>query len=230
MIPAVVLAGGLGTRLASVSAGLPKPMIEVAGRPFVEYVLDTLIDAGVTRIVLAVSYRWEILQCHFGDNYRGSSIEYSVEDQPLGTGGAIRKCLMEQEIAQALIVNGDTLFLIDLPGLVSRHAQSNAAVTMALRRVEDTSRYGVVACDASGSVTAFHSRGDGRSGLINGGTYVVDGPTLVAFDLPARFSFERDYLERYISQLRPLGVEARAYFIDIGIPEDLARAQYELAK
>jgi D-glycero-alpha-D-manno-heptose 1-phosphate guanylyltransferase len=227
MIPAVVLAGGLGTRLAAVSDGLPKPMIDVAGRPFVEYILDTLVDSGVTRIVLAVSYRWKVLHGHFGDSYRSASLEYSVEERPLGTGGAIRQCLVNHDLAQALILNGDTLFRIDLPGLVSRHRQSSTTVTMALRRVADASRYGLVTCDNFGIVTAFRSDGEGKPGLINGGTYVVDRLPLDNIELPASFSFERDFLERYVSCIRPLGVESDGYFIDIGIPEDLARARID---
>jgi D-glycero-alpha-D-manno-heptose 1-phosphate guanylyltransferase len=229
MIPAVVLAGGLGTRLAAVSEGLPKPMLEVAGRPFLEYVLDTLIDAGVSQIVLAVSYRWNILRRHFGDSYRGASVEYSVEEQPLGTGGAIRQCLNDHQLAQALILNGDTLFRIDLADLVARHKQSAAKVTMALRRVDNASRYGLVTCDNSGIVTAFRSDGDGKPGLINGGTYVVNTLHLDGVELPPGFSFERDFLERYVSRIRPLGVESSGYFVDIGIPEDLARARIDFA-
>jgi D-glycero-alpha-D-manno-heptose 1-phosphate guanylyltransferase len=230
MIPAVVLAGGLGTRLAAISNGLPKPMVQVANRPFIEYVLDTLVDAGTTRIILAVSYRWEVLRNYLGARYRCATLEYSVEEKPLGTGGAISKCVNDQGLEQVLILNGDTLFRIDIDDLVQRHRRSNSGITMALRRVENSSRYGVVSCDPSGVVTAFHAGGDTEPGLINGGIYVLNRSALDSVALPEKYSFERDFLERHVTRLRPLGVEADAYFIDIGIPEDLARARNDFAR
>jgi D-glycero-alpha-D-manno-heptose 1-phosphate guanylyltransferase len=230
MIPAIVLAGGFGTRLAAVSGGVPKPMVEVAGRPFIEHVLDQLLEAGIERVILAVSYRWELLRDRIGESYRGASISYCVEGEPLGTGGAILKCFQEYGLERALILNGDTLFRVDLTELVASHTKEGASITMALRRLEDTARYGVVTCDASGSIDAFHEKSGNRPGLINGGIYVIERRVFDGVTLPVKFSFERDFLQQRVAELRPLAVTSDdAYFIDIGIPEDLRRARNELA-
>ena len=229
MIPAIVLAGGLGTRLAAVSGGAPKPMVAVAGRPFIDHVLDMLVEAGIQQIILAVSYRWEALRDHLGDSYRGASLAYSVETEPLGTGGAILKCFRDHGLERALILNGDTLFRVDLGALLETHRRERAPVTMALRKLDDTSRYGFVTCDSTGRVDAFHEKVAGRSGLINGGIYVVEREALDRAALPERFSFERDFLQKYVAELRPAALESNSYFVDIGIPEDLERARHELA-
>jgi D-glycero-alpha-D-manno-heptose 1-phosphate guanylyltransferase len=231
MIPAIVLAGGLGTRLAAVSGGVPKPMVPVAGRPFIEHVLDLLVGAGVDQLLLAVSYRWELLREHFGTSYRGVPLAYSVETQPLGTGGAILQCLRDHDLERCLILNGDTLFRIDPRELVERHLSSRSSITMALRRLEDTSRYGVVHCDPGGYVDSFEEKtGRIEPGLINGGIYVVEREAFARTSMPAKFSFERDFLAAHVHTLRPLGVESHAYFIDIGIPADLQRARHDLAR
>lgn len=230
MIPAIVLAGGLGTRLATVSGGAPKPMIPVAGRPFIDHVLDGLVEIEVDRLFMAVSYRWESFREHLGDSYRGIPLTFSVESEPLGTGGAILKCLREYGLERCLILNGDTLFRIDLQELVRKHAACRAPITMALRWLEDTSRYGIVRCDAAGYIESFQEKtGRIEPGLINGGIYVLERRALEKLPMPARFSFERDFLTEHVLTLRPMGVESRSYFIDIGIPEDLQRARRELA-
>jgi D-glycero-alpha-D-manno-heptose 1-phosphate guanylyltransferase len=229
MISAIVLAGGFGTRLAAVSGGVPKPMVEVAGRPFIEHVLDLLLEAGVDRVFLAVSYRWEILRDRLGESYRGASLVYSVESEPLGTGGAILKCFQGYHLERALILNGDTLFRVNLAELLAAHMRERALITMALRRLQNTARYGVVTCDATGRIEAFHEKSGARPGLINGGIYVIERAALDRVPVPAKFSFERDFLQQQVAVLRPLAVTSDAYFIDIGIPEDLQRARHELA-
>jgi D-glycero-alpha-D-manno-heptose 1-phosphate guanylyltransferase len=229
VIPAVVLAGGLGTRIRAVADGLPKPMLSVCGRPFIEYILDLLIHAGVPSIHLAVSYRRQAIQSHFGTSYRGTRLLYSIEDQPLGTGGAILKCYREHQLRTALVLNGDTLFQVDLDGMVTAHRRANSRITIALRQVSDTSRYGAVTCDSDHRISTFQEKGSAHSGLINGGVYLVDRSAIEDTVLPARFSFERDFIQNNVEALRPLGFISDGYFIDIGIPEDLARARMEIA-
>lgn len=229
MIPAVVLAGGLGTRIRAASDGLPKPMIPVAGRPFVEYVLDMLVHAEVPSIHLAVSYRREAIRAHFGKAYRGIPLLYSVESDPLGTGGAILQCFREHRLRTALVLNGDTLFRVDLDGMVAAHRATDSRITLALRQVADTSRYGAVTCGPDHRIVAFQEKGSAGPGLINGGIYVVDYAAMEGAALPANFSFERDFLQKNVATLRPLGLISDGYFIDIGIPEDLARARSEIA-
>jgi D-glycero-alpha-D-manno-heptose 1-phosphate guanylyltransferase len=229
VIPVVLLAGGLGTRLEAVSGGLPKPLVPVGDRPFIEYVLDAVSTAGLTELVMAVSFRWEALRNHFGETYRGMSIRYSVEAEPLGTGGAIWQGFRQCNLERALVLNADTLFRIDLTALIALHSSAGAAVTMALRRVPDTARYGAVECDETGRVTAFHEKGRSGPGLVNGGIYVVERSELAKTPWPAKFSFEQDFLQARLKDVRPVGYESDAYFIDIGVPEDLARARAELA-
>jgi len=229
VIPAIVLVGGLGTRLARISGGLPKAMVPVAGRPFLEFVLDALVEAGCTRIVLAVSFLREAIIEHFGGAYRGVSLEYSIEEVPMGTGGAIRDALRLTRDDNALVLNGDTLFRVNIGELAARHLRSAADITVALRRVADTARYGAVELDGQGCIRAFHEKGRSGSGLVNGGVYVVSSKVVrrcVASIGPS--SFERDVLGHGDGELRILGVPSDGYFIDIGVPDDLIRARSEL--
>jgi D-glycero-alpha-D-manno-heptose 1-phosphate guanylyltransferase len=229
LIPAIVLVGGLGTRLAGFSGGLPKPMVPVAGRPFVEFVLDALVEAGCTRIVLAMSYLREAIIEHFAGAYRGVPLEYSIEESPMGTGGAIRDALRLTREEAALVLNGDTLFRVDIAELVARHSRFSADITIALRRVADTARYGAVELDEEGCIRAFHEKGRSGSGLVNGGVYVVNAEVVRdRVTTEGSSSFERDVLGRGVRELHLLGVPSDGYFIDIGVPEDLIRARSEL--
>jgi D-glycero-alpha-D-manno-heptose 1-phosphate guanylyltransferase len=228
MIPSIVLVGGLGTRLRTVSGDTPKPLVTIGNRPFLEYVLDTLVDAHVSSICLATSYRWRLFQEHFGENYRGVPILYSVEDEPLGTGGAVRKCFQENHFSTALVLNGDTLFKIALDALVNAHFSNESIVTLALRKVPDTSRYGSVTCGSDHRIVTFEEKGTPGPGLINGGIYVIDHSAFLCAGFPAKFSLEVDFLQRSAHSLHPLGVACDDYFIDIGIPEDFRRAEADL--
>jgi len=118
---AVLLAGGRGTRLESVSGGLPKPLMQVGGRPFIEHVLDNLVKAGCDHIVIAASYKWELLRDHLGSSYKGCALGWSIETQPLGTGGAIRQAFKLFDLAAAFVQNADTLFRVNLDALEKQH-------------------------------------------------------------------------------------------------------------
>lgn len=231
MIPAVILAGGLGTRIRAVSGDLPKPMIPVGGRPFIEYILDALVNAQVPSIYLAVCYRSDVIRSHLGNTYRGTPLYYSMEAQPLGTGGALASCFRQHDLANALVLNGDTLFCINFDALVAAHVDAASRITLALCRVTDPSRYGTVICDSNNRIVAFNEKHLGHAeGIINGGIYVVERSVLEPLAYDNHFSFERDLLQRRVAELRPLGVISDDYFIDIGIPEDLARARKDFAK
>lgn len=231
MIPAIVLVGGLGTRLNSVSGGTPKPLISVGNRPFLEYVLDTLVDAESPSICLATSYRSQLFRSHFGTVYRGTPLTYSVETEPLGTGGAIHQCLVENDYSRALVLNGDTLFKIALRELVRAHVTADSTVTLALRSIDDVSRYGAVTRRPDNRISSFNEKGQGGPGLINGGTYVIDRSVFSKVTLPQNaFSFETDFLQKHVDTLRPLGVTFEGYFIDIGVPQDLEQARRDLGR
>src|SRR5262245_17720256 len=141
MATAIILAGGLGTRLREAVPDLPKPMAPVAGRPFLEHQLDLWIAQGVRRFVLAVGYRHEAIVQHFGASYRGATLEYSVETQPLGTGGALRQAAAMVGDERALLLNGDTWFDVPLPALAARAMPLDADWCFALFRHDDPARY-----------------------------------------------------------------------------------------
>lgn len=224
---AVILAGGFGTRLAHVLGNVPKPMAPVAGKPFLTYLLDQLQDAGVKRVILATGYMHEVVCGYFGNQYRDIEILYSQETQPLFTGGAIMQATHYVEGEDFLVLNGDTLFTIDFEQLSNHHVLSKS-ITIALRKVDDTSRYGAVEVCGS-KIISFHEKSDSHgAGVINGGIYAVNKQWLmsVCHDMPQKFSFEKEILQKHIGFE---GVVFNDYFIDIGIPEDYHRAQNEFS-
>jgi len=225
---AIVLAGGLGTRLARVTRDIPKPMAPVGSRPFLEYLLDDLVEQGVEQTVLAVSYRWEVIREHFGSVYRGMDLGYSVEENPLGTGGAIRLALESLTDDEFIVLNGDTRFRVDLVEMEKRHRNGGAPLTIALKRVTDTGRFGRVEVSADGAVISFQGKSTGSPGWINGGVYILNSSLFRDFPMPAKFSFEQDLIEPNIDRIQPRAFQSDAYFIDMGIPEDYQRAQREI--
>jgi len=228
VVKAVVLAGGLGTRLASVIGEVPKPMAPVGSRPFLEYLLDYLSEQRIESVVLAVSYRWEAIRDHFGGDYRGMELHYSVEDLPLGTGGAIRQALGLVADLDVVVLNGDTLFSVDLNRLAGAHQEHGALLTIALKRMADSGRFGRVEVVEGGEIFRFQEKGPETAGWINGGTYMVNRGLFDRFPMADRFSFELDLIEPNISQIRPRAFFSQGDFIDMGIPEEYARAQREI--
>ena len=227
---AVVLAGGLGTRLRERVPDLPKPMAPVAGRPFLAYVLDALTRGGFDDIVLAVGYRWEAIRDHFGRDHHGAALTYAVENEPLGTGGAVAHAFAAAALGRtesALVLNGDTYLGIDFAALRAWHAAVPDATGIVLRRVADTARYGSVRVD-EGFVSGFAEKGESGPCLINAGVYILPADVFARFALAGRFSLETDLLQRYCAALRARAWITDAYFIDIGVPDDYARAQTEL--
>jgi len=226
---AVLLAGGRGTRLESVSGGLPKPLMLVGGRPFIEHVLDNLVKAGCDHIVIAASYKWELLRDHLGSSYKGCALGWSIETQPLGTGGAIRQAFKLFDLAAAFVQNADTLFRVNLDALEKQHLASRATVTVGLREVPDVARFGEVVIDEGGRIVLFSEKGRHGRGLINGGVYLIDGHVWLDSQSLKAFSFERDFLQKRIETEALYGYQADGYFIDIGVPDDLERARRDLS-
>lgn len=220
---AILLAGGLGTRLRSVVPDLPKPMAPVAGRPFLDLILDELDRAGFTAAILAVGYRHEAIRAHYGERYKHLALRYSVEPEPLGTGGAIRLAWPADAAAPLFVLNGDTFLALDYRAMLAAHVRAGAALTMAVCEVADVARYGALEL-ADGRVHGFREKGPGGPGWINGGVYLM-APALRARMPAGAFSFEQDLLVPQVRALRPLAFPAAGLFIDIGIPEDYARAQ-----
>lgn len=224
---AIVLAGGFGTRLRDTVPDLPKPMAAVAGRPFLEYVLDRLAAGGMTEITLSVGYLAESIMTHFQQSYANVPIRYAIETEPLGTGGAILHALGEPLDETFLIVNGDTLVNIDYAELIRWHSQKPSQAAMVLKRVAEVSRYGSVV-ESGGTVTGFLEKGKQGAGLINAGVYLLSRRHFAEYGLPGRFSLESDLLQAHYAELSLSAFVTDEYFIDIGIPEDYAKAQHEL--
>lgn len=224
---AIILAGGLGTRLASRLNRIPKSMAPIGDRPFLEILLDRLIIAGCSGIVLSVGHLRDAIVERFGNRYKGVPIEYAIEESPLGTGGAIRLALNLTHDQAIIVLNGDTYIDVDFSEMMKFHNSIAGCLTMAVARVDDTARYGGVLIDDQ-RIAGFLEKERNGPGWINGGLYVIDRNFPWKQNLGARFSFEADVLVPYISEIRPGAFVCEGYFRDIGIPEDLDRAQAEL--
>ena len=227
---ALILAGGFGSRLQSVVSDVPKPMASVAGRPFLEHLLDHCLQFGYQEITLSVGYKAELIIQHFGESYKGIKLSYAVEKEALGTGGAIRFALETAKTESVwTILNGDTLFSCDLHELHNFYSQKNADMAIGLKRMQHFDRYGLVSCDDDKRVTAFLEKQYSEEGLINAGVYMFSAGLLKQhFENHSKFSFEKDFMEKYLKTLKVYGIELNGYFIDIGIPEDYQKANEDL--
>ena len=227
---AIILAGGFGTRLQEVVSDVPKSMALINQRPFLEYLFDDLITQGVEKVVLAVGYKHEIISGHFGERYKSLPIQYTVETEPLGTGGGIRLALWKISGLRALVMNGDSLFRLDYRAMMEFHLRKKADATIALRKLKDTGRYGRVSVNRIRRVTGFEEKGlSAGPGYINGGVYIIEKYFLMEPEFRGRFSMEKDCFEKYFTNSKLFGFPAEGYFLDIGIPDDYLKAQHEFA-
>ncbi len=222
----VILAGGLGTRLSRVVSDVPKPMAKIGSRPFLALLFDYLKLQGFGQLLLSVGYRHEIIVDYFGDSYRGISLRYLIESEPLGTGGAIRTALDKSCHFPMFVINGDSFLELDYRDMHRKHLKRSAPLSIAVKRVDDVGRYSRVLFDGA-LAASFDNEGTGP-GFINVGTYLVSREL---FDfLPAsetRFSFE-DVLQAQVDSITASVFITSGYFIDIGVPADYACAQEEL--
>ena len=223
---AIILAGGLGTRLSGVISEIPKPMADVNGKPFLEYLLNYLERNGITHVILSVGYKSEIIKTHFGSRYKSIKISYATEKFPLGTGGGICLAIQKAKNNNIFIINGDTLFNISLNKLARYHKQKNAELSVALRKIKDGSRYGSVLINENNKITAFKEKSESKKNvLINGGIYLINKKQFRRRKFPERFSFEKDFLEKNYGIGTFYGFEFSDYFIDIGLPSTYNQAQ-----
>ncbi len=221
---AVILAGGLGTRLKQVINDLPKPMAMVNGKPFLHYLFVYLTQQKVKRAIVSVGYKAFVIESFFGDKYLDVEITYSREDEPLGTGGGIKKAF-EHIDKSAFVLNGDTFFDVDLADLEKFHTENNADLSLALKPMQNFDRYGTVETNGT-RVTSFQEKKFVANGLINGGVYLLN-KHLLSEVAGEKFSFEKEILESKVREKNFCGKVFDNYFIDIGIPQDYARAQEE---
>jgi D-glycero-alpha-D-manno-heptose 1-phosphate guanylyltransferase len=223
---AIILAGGLGTRLQPAVSDLPKSMAGINGRPFLEFLLDRLIQCGFEHVILSIGYMHEHIMDHFSAEYKNLKISYAVENEPLGTGGGIRLAMRQANSDDVLVLNGDTLFMLDLNAFSDFHLRRKSLFSIALRQVESVGRYGSVIIDKEGVISGFAEKNtsDGP-GMINAGIYLISRKYFSDFSLPENFSLEKDFIEKIYKNDRFYGFPGSGYFIDIGIPEDYSRAQ-----
>lgn len=219
---AIVLAGGLGTRLRTVVSDFPKPMAPVAGRPFLRYILDMLSENDFDHVVLAVGYKHKVIEDYFNNQYRNLAISYSVEDHPLKTGGAIAQALALCENDWVFILNGDS-YLETGYSKLEKCTGNSVQCILSSRMMSHVDRYGTLKVSTSGVITQFVEKGSAVRGLINGGVYLLKRESFQGLEGP--FSFECDYLEKRVNEGNYIACEMSGTFIDIGVPEDYEQAQ-----
>jgi D-glycero-alpha-D-manno-heptose 1-phosphate guanylyltransferase len=224
---AIILAGGLGTRLQKVVQDVPKPMSPIRERPFLEYQMDFWIGQGITKFVLSVGYLNHIIIDHFGDSYHSASIDYIVEDEELGTGGAL--LFAAQGLTDTfLVLNGDTFFEVDLNNLITFHMKQQSELTLSLFKSNQLGRYMGVELEDNGEILSLQSEGNELTLLANGGVYLVNASALKRLNYKqyTKSSLENNLLPQFITLGGGLyGFESSGKFIDIGVPEDYNRAQ-----
>jgi D-glycero-alpha-D-manno-heptose 1-phosphate guanylyltransferase len=229
---AIILAGGLGTRLRSVVSDVPKCMAPVAGKPFLYYLIEFLQKNGIQNFIFSVGYLHEVIEKYLEENYQHLDYKISIETEPLGTGGAIKLVAKKTSQKNVLVCNGDTFYKIEVDLLDKFHQQNNAACSLCLKPMYNFDRYGAVELNEDLSIKSFKEKKFYSSGLINGGMYALNIPEFLKENLPEKFSFEKDYLEKKVQNTegkpKLYGMIQDTYFIDIGIPEDYERAQKEL--
>lgn len=225
---AIVLAGGFGTRLREAVPGLPKCMAPVGSRPFLAYVIDYLRMQNVQQFIFSLGYQSNTVENFLQNEY--STLDYAVvvEEEPLGTGGGIQLALQKTKAKNVLVTNGDTLFKINVEELFSFHKSKNAECTIALKAMQNFNRYGVVDTNENGKIISFKEKKFYQQGLINGGVYILSKEKFLSRSFPEKFSFEKEYLEKFYTEQNFYGSIQNGYFIDIGIPEDYQKAQTDL--
>ena len=225
---AIILAGGLGTRLRDAVPDLPKCMAPVNGIPFIGYVINHLKQQGVERFIFSLGYKHDYFKQYLQSVLLPEQYELCIEDEPLATGGAIQFASRLARSENILVTNGDTIFKVDINALSQQHLAHNAHCTLSLKPMQQFERYGVVEIDEEQRITSFKEKKYYNKGLINGGVYALNIKSLTDKSLPTKFSFEKDYLESFYTAGNFFATIQDAYFIDIGITEDYAKAARDL--
>jgi D-glycero-alpha-D-manno-heptose 1-phosphate guanylyltransferase len=196
--------------------------------PFLDYQLNYLITQGISEVFLSIGHQSEVIKQHYGNQYQSLQIHYVEEPEPLGTGGAIRLAFKKIDTQSLLVLNGDTMFPININDLVAFHQTKKADCTIALKPLKNFERYGAVEANEEDRITAFHEKKLVASGKINAGVYLLNGNVFMKHCAQEKFSIEKDFFEAKVNELDFYGFSTDTYFIDIGIPEDYQKAQKEL--
>ncbi len=221
----IILAGGFGTRLSHLIPDLPKCLAPVADKPFLHYIIEYLISQQVNLFVFALGYKHELIVQYIQDFYPSLKTRFIIEDEPLGTGGAILKSLEICDEEHVFVVNGDTYFPINLNQLLNQHKSLNSFITIGVKAMNHPSRYGTLQLEKDQCIRSFFEKKEIHYGLINGGIYLIHRIPFIDKHFPKKFSFEQDVLEKETSNGQIFGQVQDHFFIDIGVPEDYNLAQ-----
>jgi D-glycero-alpha-D-manno-heptose 1-phosphate guanylyltransferase len=225
----IILAGGLGTRLQSVVKDVPKCMAEVAGEPFLYHLFNYAAREAFGHVILSLGYKADVVLEWLGDKTFPFQVSYVIENEPLGTGGAVKLAFGKVFGQSAYVINGDTFFDINTDTLSDFHTRKNASISLALKPMTDFDRYGSVELNEKERVIRFNEKQYRSEGLINGGVYLIDKSIFSSFDLPEKFSFEKDIMEAHLHDIAIYGQSFDNYFIDIGIPSDFEKANKDFS-
>lgn len=222
---AVILAGGLGTRLRSVVSDRSKVVAQVNGAPFLHVLLQQLQDGGVARVLLCTGYKGEQVRAQLGARFGSLELRYSQESEPLGTGGALALATRQIDSSTVLVLNGDSYCGVDLPAFHRWYRERQADAAACLVHVDDASRFGRVALDEDGRIQRFEEKsGAAGAAWVNAGIYLVERSRLEAIPDSGPVSLEQDVFPCWVNQ-GFYGFQCRVPFIDIGTPETYAEAQ-----
>lgn len=221
---AVILAGGLGTRLRSIVSDRQKVIAKVGDKPFITYLLDELDQIGINKVILCVGYLGDQVQAALGSQYKGMQLIYSQEPKPLGTGGALRFALHLMNSEQIMILNGDSFCQANLTAFWNSHLEKQSAISLLLVRVADSSPFGKVEIDAKSRVLSFCEKGQKGNGWVNAGVYLFQRKILET--LPAgTCSIEKDIFPKWVGK-GLMGYCCRGKFLDIGTPSAYSASQH----
>ena len=218
-LEAYILCGGLGTRLRSQVSDRPKVLAPIQGRPFLEILVEHLCRQGVNRFVLCAGYRGEMIQAAIPKLRKGCEVRLSLEDRPLGTGGALRHALAPDSSDLILALNGDSICPVDLSAMLAKHSETGAMLTLALVRAEKAADYGSVRLASDGWIESFAEKATEGTAIVNAGVYLIDAPFFRARAPQGRFSLETDLFPTLATEHRIQSFVHDGAFLDIGTPE-----------
>jgi len=229
-ITAVILAGGFGTRLRSVVSDRPKVMAEINCRPFLSHLLEQIAKVGIGRVIVSTGYMSEYIEEHIGLMHKGLLVGYSREETPLGTGGALKLAAHMLKTKYCLVMNGDSYAEFDPVSLLTAHEKSSAKITLVIKAVVDSSRYGKVHIGEDNTIEAFTEKsGVTEGGLVNAGIYLINTTEIQGIPDGKPYSLEYDFFPSMIGK-GINGCEISGRFIDIGTPKSYVQAEKFFAK
>ena len=224
-VSAIILAGGLGTRLRTVVSDRPKVMGGINGNPFLYYLLDQLVEASMEKVVISTGYMGHVIEKTVGSSYKSLHVDYSPEEKPLGTAGALKLAGQAVDTELCLVMNGDSYMDFDPGSLLMAHKQKKAKITLLVKAFDDISRFGTIQMNGENEIVQFMEKGSSTgTGLINAGVYLIKTSAFQKIPDKIPCSLEYDYFPSMIGK-GIYGYETDGRFIDIGTPESYSQAE-----